>query len=120
MFLGIIKGNMTHKQKTIITIAFLGSLVLAFILGRLSTISKPQGNSEIKIITSQDLKQEKQSGENYQPDIQIRASSQGTKYYFPWCKSTFNEENTIYFSSVSEAIEKGYEQASGCLLEPTN
>jgi len=109
---------MTHKQKTIIIIAFLGSLVLTFTLGRLSAQNQIKEPSKIDIISSQDLKQRKlESGES-EVSIEIRASSQGTKYYFPWCKSTFNEENTIYFTSIEEAEEKGYEQASGCLLEP--
>lgn len=79
--------------------------------------AETSNGDQIRIITSSELKENKQS-ELENTSIEIRASKQGTKYYFPWCTSTFNEENTIYFSSVEEAEQAGYEKATSCLLEP--
>ncbi len=109
---------MTNKQRIISIIVILFSLGISFILGRIS-ISKNKPESSIQIISSQDLKKENSeklestSGES----LKIRASSRGSKYYLPWCKSTFNEENIIFFSSAEEAEKAGYEKATDCLLD---
>lgn len=44
------------------------------------------------------------------------ASKNGSKYYPIGCGgvSRINEENKVYFSSEQEALDKGYEKASGC------
>lgn len=90
------------------------SLGIAFILGRIS-VPKTRASKTIQIVSSQDLR--KNSEELEKEPLEIRASSRGTKYYLPWCTSTFNEENTIFFASAEEAEEAGYEKASDCLLD---
>ncbi len=44
----------------------------------------------------------------------IYASSKGSKYYFPNCKSSIKEENKIYFNSEIEAENAGYSLAKTC------
>lgn len=97
---------------------FIVGVSVSFILGRASQTSRDSSHdtnsSDVLFITSRDLVQEvKETGTI--PEIQIRASSRGTKYYFPWCSSTFNEENTVYFSSASEAEAAGYTLANNCI-----
>ncbi len=90
----------------------------AFFAGRLS-LGSSHGSSRIEIITTRDL-EEAHDKQEPSSTIQLRASSRGNKYYYPWCTSTFAEENTIYFSSVEEAEKAGYEKAEGCLATETN
>lgn len=44
----------------------------------------------------------------------IYASSKGSKYYFPNCKSSIKEENKIYFNKEVEAQNAGYFLAKSC------
>jgi hypothetical protein len=106
---------MSHKQKILFIIVIVTSLGIAFLLGRISK-SEASPHTTIKIISSEDLRENKDSTSNKE-ELKIRASSRGTKYYLPWCKSTFNEENTVFFTSIEEAEKAGYEKASDCLLD---
>lgn len=106
---------MTHKQRIFLILAIIISLGIAFILGRISAPKVGFADDTIKIISSQDLRNKGQTAEK--ESLEIRASSRGTKYYLPWCKSTFNEENTIFFTSTEEAEKAGYEKATDCLLD---
>lgn len=105
---------MTHKKKIIFIGIILISLGISFILGRIS-VPKTKPQNTIQIISSEDIRKNNEATEK--EPLKIRASNRGTKYYLPWCKSTFNEENTIFFNSTEEAEEAGYEKASGCLLD---
>ncbi len=44
----------------------------------------------------------------------IYASSKGTKYYLPNCKSSIKEENKIYFDSELDAQNAGYSLSKSC------
>lgn len=46
----------------------------------------------------------------------IVASKNGTRYYYVWCSgvSRIADKNKVFFSSESEARQKGYTLASGC------
>lgn len=48
--------------------------------------------------------------------IEIVASKSGTKYYYPWCSgiNRIKPENKVYFTSHTEAINKGYSRAKNC------
>jgi hypothetical protein len=106
---------MTKNTKLAITALFAIGLVISFILGRFSA---PSGtlNKSISILSASKVADEVEIRTESE-GVQIRASSRGTKYYFPWCPSSFAEENTIYFSSVEEAKGAGYEQASDCISD---
>lgn len=97
---------------------FIVGVSASFMLGRASQTSENSKqdtvSSDVLFITSRDLAQEAENASTL-PEIQIRASSRGTKYYFPWCSSTFNEENTVHFSSTSEAEAAGYALANNCI-----
>lgn len=105
---------MTHKQRIFLIVAIVVSLGIAFVLGRISASPTAKPSNTVKIISSQELRKDNQAKE--EESLEIRASSRGSKYYLPWCKSTFSEENTIFFSSIEEAEEAGYEKATDCLL----
>jgi len=103
---------MEVQKKLILIMVVLAGLILAFTLGRLSNPSEE--NTSINILSASAIKN------NTKPtEIQLRASSQGKKYYLPWCVSSFNEVNTIYFSSEEEAQDAGYQKATNC-LDKTN
>lgn len=106
-----------HKQLFTFLAIFIVGMCVSFVLGRASQTNKhatvQKSNSEVVFISSQDLMQDAEN--NGSQDVEIRASSRGKKYYFPWCTSTFSEANTIYFSSVQEAEEKGYTLATNCI-----
>lgn len=111
--------SIKHKQMFIFLAIFIVGVCLAFVLGRASQI--PPKNTEaflnssgVRFISSQDLKTKAEKRVSAE-DMKIRASSRGTKYYFPWCTSTFNEANTIYFSSPEEAEGQGLTLASNCI-----
>ena len=44
----------------------------------------------------------------------IYASSKGSKYYLPNCKSSIKEENKIYFNTEIEAQNSGYTLSKSC------
>jgi hypothetical protein len=46
----------------------------------------------------------------------IVASKSGTKVYFIWCSGVkrIKEENKVYFDTVEDALNKGYEKAKKC------
>jgi len=106
---------MTTRIKILLGVLLGMVMVISFILGRFS-VKFSRGSQDIQIITTASI-QEFRSKEKETSDqnIQLRASSRGNKYYFPWCTSTFTEENTIYFTSTEEAEKAGYEKATGCL-----
>jgi len=121
---------MTPATKVLIVVLSVICLILAFILGRLS-VEYSANDNDIEIITTEDMRVAPKTpsgsltSQNFKQDnnetesissetIEIRASSRGSKYYYPWCASTFNEDNTIYFSSSEEAEASGYELATGC------
>ena len=93
---------------TFIVVLVLLLMVISFIMGRLSLLDyKAQ---EISIISATDIRQN-----TPKQDVTIRASSRGSKYYYPWCQSSFNEGNTIYFENNEEAESAGYELATDCI-----
>jgi len=56
---------------------------------------------------------------DYTDDIEnkhILASRSGTKVYYVWCGGSkrIKEENRVYFQSVKDALDKGYEPAKNC------
>jgi len=104
---------MKTKGNSIFLVTFIVLLmVTSFIMGRISVLGTR--DKEIKVLSATAIR-----STIPESDIIIRASSRGTKYYFPWCVSGFNEENTIYFSSEEEALTANYEIASDC-LHPDN
>ncbi len=107
---------MTKNTKLAIIALFAVGLILSFILGRFSAPKASSDNKGISILSAVDIQKEVDTRADGE-DIEIRASSRGTKYYFPWCPSSFAEENTIYFSSAEEAESAGYEQASDCISD---
>lgn len=103
---------MYQKTKILCIVLVIISLVIAFFLGRIS--ASPQASqNEITILSASAIRQTVEK-EGDKP-IEIRASSRGSKYYYPWCESTFSEENTIYFDSPEEAEKAGYEKATNCI-----
>ncbi len=103
---------MTTQQKYILLGIFVLTVLVSFVLGRLS--AKTSRGNDITILSSQNIKNVVAEKEEDKA-IEIRASSRGTKYYFSWCPSTFSEENTIYFASEEEAKDAGYEKATNCI-----
>lgn len=100
----------TRRKIALIALVLL-SLILAFILGRFSFRDESfASENEITIISASAIRSQQE-----EEPVQIRASSRGSKYYFPWCESTFSEENAVYFDSVEEAEKAGYEKASNCI-----
>lgn len=125
------KLSKNDSKNILILVSFLVLLIVSFFLGRLSTGIQTQDDSDIQIIsstailmnqsqpkiqTSQNTQESSELSEKTLP--QIRASSRGSKYYLPWCKSTFSPENTVYFDSEEEAQKAGYEKATNCLSSP--
>lgn len=102
---------MSKYTKVAIIMLFVGGLCVSFVLGRLS--KGPNIQRELSIISASDIQEILEED----VEIQIRASSRGSKYYFPWCQSTFSESNTIYFASEEEAKEAGYEKAENCISD---
>ncbi len=45
---------------------------------------------------------------------QVTASSQGTKYYYSYCRNTISEKNRVTFASATMAESAGYTLASNC------
>lgn len=106
---------MTTRIKILLGFLLGTVIVISFLLGRFSTKFSKRTH-DIQIITTASIqKLQSKEKETNEQNIQLRASSRGNKYYFPWCVSTFAEENTIYFDSIEEAEKAGYEKATGCL-----
>jgi hypothetical protein len=70
-----------------------------------SVINATQATTSIPIPANTTT--EAQSGSVY-------ASSKGTKYYYPNCKSAVSAANKVTFTSASLAEKAGYTLASGC------
>ncbi len=109
---------MENRYKIIIAGLFVGIGITCFFIGRISATRQSNttvNKSEIVIISAPEIIEGNSS--TPQEVIQLRASSRGSKYYFPWCPSTFSEENTVFFASEEEAQKEGYELAQNCLRE---
>jgi hypothetical protein len=106
----LVHNTIMRKPQNSIFLAILVVLlmILSFIMGRISVLDS--GSQDITIISATDIRQSVSSQE-----VAIRASSRGSKYYFPWCVSNFNEENTIYFENEAEAENAGYTIATDCI-----
>lgn len=85
--------------------------VLAFGIGRL-TAGRGEGRGVSINMPSTPASQpsapEPASGSVY-------ASSQGTRYYYPSCKSTIVDKNKVTFATAALAEAAGYTLASGCV-----
>ncbi len=89
-------------------------MVTSFLLGRISVLEQNLETHPIEIRSASELRNSNTEDPQNDP-VSVRASSRGSRYYFPWCVSSFNEENTIYFSSEQEAIDAGYTKAVDCI-----
>jgi hypothetical protein len=49
-----------------------------------------------------------------QNSSKVYASSKGSKYYLPNCKSSIKEENKVYFDTETEAKNAGYQLSKSC------
>lgn len=99
-------------NRLFIVLLFLLLMTVSFFMGRISILDKE--DKKIKVLSATAIRSTIPD-----VDIEIRASSRGSKYYFPWCPSSFSEENVIYFSNEEDAAEAGYELATDC-LRPQN
>jgi len=105
---------MNKKHKNFIIIFTPLVMVASFLLGRISVLENTLESHPIEILSASQIVKKNTSLDKKESPV-IRASSRGSKYYFPWCLSSFSEANTIYFSSEQEAIDAGYEKAVDCI-----
>jgi len=116
-----IKNFIKYYEKDLITVIVIVTVALiSFGLGRLSKIK------ENKVpITIENLGASVETGFRVTPAAGIRfqtagdavvASKNGTKYHYPWCSGAqrIEEENKIWFASIEEARQAGYQPASNC------
>lgn len=100
---------------------FLGFVIilvalLAFGIGRLSVAGGQGGGVKIEYDPSL-VDQQPATTTLQQPILNsasVFASSKGTKYYFPNCKSTISAANKVTFMSAAEAEKAGYSLATNC------
>lgn len=93
--------------------------ITAFGLGRISATRDYKTPIEIQefpfpFISSQEKTENQNIGG--QASNTVKASINGTKYYYSWCSglSRIKPENIIEFTSSEEAKLAGYELAAGC------
>ncbi len=87
--------------------------LLSFGVGRLTSTQR----EGVEINFDQSLLQNTASAANVSSSVttgKISASVNGTRYYYPHCKSTVSEKNKIFFDSAAQAEEAGYELAVNC------
>lgn len=102
-------------KKTIFVWIVVLSLINSYILGFIS-----QSNNDFQDLVIDKNPEINLNPENISKNIEekgsVVASKNGTKYYFVDCSGVnrIKEENKIYFKSVDEAVEDGYEKASSC------
>lgn len=87
--------------------------ILSFGVGRLTTTQR----EGVKINFDQSLLQNTVSTANVASAVsagKISASVNGTRYYYPHCKSTVSEKNKVFFDTAAQAEEAGYELAVNC------
>ncbi len=89
--------------------------ILSFGVGRLTTTQR----EGVKINFDQSLLQSPASTANVASAVSVQpgkisASVNGTRYYYPHCKSTVSEKNKIYFDTAAEAEASGYTLALSC------
>jgi hypothetical protein len=109
------------KDILIIVIIVLVGLV-SFELGRLSNKNRDNGlkieniSDKIGFIDFSSNNTKSDGLKNNTNEDNYFASKSGKKYYSITCGAgkTIKQENRIYFSSVNEAISKGYELSSAC------
>ncbi len=119
----LLKKSKSDEVFIIVTIVLVG--IGAFGLGRLSkieslrqglSIEAPAQVSEALIKKDANVKDNKNIENIRLLEGGVVASKSGTKYHFPWCTGakSISEKNKIWFNSVTEAKEAGYEPASNC------
>lgn len=87
--------------------------LLSFGVGRLTTTQR----EGVKINFDQSLLQNTVSTASVASAVsagKISASVNGTRYYYPHCKSTVSEKNKVFFDTAAQAEEAGYELAVNC------
>ena len=87
--------------------------LLSFGLGRITTTQR----DGVKINFDQSLVQNTSNSASVVSSVptgKISASVNGTRYYYPHCKSTVSEKNKIYFDTAAEAEASGYTLALNC------
>lgn len=100
--------------------------LLAYGIGKLSTLEANKGNVEIlypETSFSSSTQQSQSLGQvrgasitNVPTNTEVVASKSGTKYHFPWCSGAkrISSANKISFSSPKEARAAGYTPALNC------
>lgn len=100
-----------NKESILTIIIVILACTASFGLGRLSVAEEKQASENVQILVPKlnELKVDESK-------FEFVASKNGTKYYPMDCKSAsrIKDENKVYFNSETEAIDEGYEKASGC------
>lgn len=91
---------------------FISLVVLdLFICFKIYSVYKSKNNDHL--IYQKRSIQNRESNSNQDSD-KIYASSKGSKYYLPNCKSSIKEENKIYFNTELDAQNAGYQLSKSC------
>lgn len=95
-----------YEQEIWVTLVVIMVCALVFGTGRLLWLD--YSRAPIKVYNS--APDELQKSQN----MKVFASSKGSKYYLPWCKSTIKAANKIEFQTEAAALAAGYQKAKGC------
>ena len=96
--------------------AFIAALVALFVFGAFGLVRATAPMPEKGPLTIEPLPIAAQLSNEIETTEALVASKNGTKYYLTTCNGAnrIKEENKIYFTSVQEAQENGYEPAANC------
>jgi hypothetical protein len=112
-----------YENHIVVVVSLILIAIIGFGVGKLSASSKAK--TPIRIETAeiaQPLIQAVINSPSSTPivtpkaAIQLVASRNGTRYYYPWCSGVkrIKEENKVYFNTESEAEARGLTLAVGC------